>query len=472
MLDVLGKTKFGVWALAGVVTSYVQLGDFGMTTALVKFIAEHWVKRDAVRISKIVSTAFFSFAVMGGLVAGSILLLRHSIVVSLLKVSPGLQSEALFVVSGVVVIFYFNLLFSVYNSILLGIQRMDVTNGIIVVSKVLQAGGMYFFLANGFGLRGLIVNSAFFSFLTVGANVFFANRLTVGLKVNPRWFSFSELKGIAKYSVNIFAARLAGLAQDPINKVIIAANLSLPFVAFYEIGLKVTLMLRQVFQVGLLPLLPASAELHSVQNKKELKKIYFTLFRLLYLFAVPIFLLVIVVAEPLVQVWLGDGYKWAARAIQFLSIGTLFSLLVTPQYIILQGVGKPQINTVAQAIAGAINVILAISLVHYIGFYGVLIGFVISLFIASIYIDILFRKIADIDLKMYLHQISPVSIFSCILLCGTLIYSFRFIDVWSLGKLTGFAVGFSLFYMAILIFGRIVNDKDIKLLRRIFHKTT
>jgi len=468
MLRVLGNAQFGIWAIAGVVTSYAQLSEMGMTTAIVKFVAEHWAKKQVNKISNIVSTAFFSFAVVGGLVAAALLLARHFIVVSILKVPPDMRSEAIFVVSGVVIIFYFNLLFSVYNSVLLGIQRMDITNSIMVVSKVLRALGMWAFLAAGFGLKGLIWNGAIFSALTIGANIFWTKRLTGGLKINPFWFSFSELKGILKYSANIFVAKLTGLAQDPINKIIIAAYLSLPFVAFYEVGARVTLMVRQVFQVGLSPLLPASSELDSVRNKKELEKIYFTLSHMLYLFAVPFFLLVILLAEPLVQVWIGNGYNWAARAIQFLLIGNLFSLLVTPQYIILQGIGKPQINTIAHAIAAVINVVLAIVLVHYIGFLGVLIAGVISLLISSLFIDCLFRKIIGIDLRAYLQEISPVSILSCIVLSGALIYCFTFINVWSFGKLTGLAVGFSLLYLATLIFGKVTDKKDRKLLTKLF----
>lgn len=468
MLKVLGKAQFGIWALAGVVTSYAQLSDMGMTTAIVKFVAEDWAKKEVDRISKVVSTAFFSFAVVGGVVATGILLARNFIVINLLKVPPDMQPEALFVVCGVAIIFYFNLLFSVYNSVLLGIQRMDVTNAIVVVSKVFRALGMWVFLAAGLGLKGLIWNGAIFSALTIVANVFWTKRLMIGLKVSPFWFSFSELKGIIKYSANIFAAKLTGLAQDPINKIIIATYLSLPFVAFYEVGGRVVLMVRQVFQIALFPLLPASSELSGVQNRKELEKIYFALSRMLYLFAVPIFLLVIVLAEPLMQVWLGDGYKWAARAIQFLLIGNLFSLLVTPQYIILQGVGKPKINTIAHAIATGVNIVLAIVLVHYIGFYGVLIGVIFSSLISSLFIDYFFRRIVDIELKMYLRQISTLSILSCIVLSGVLIYSFRFINVWNFGNLTGLAVGFSLLYLTILTFGRVIDAKDRKLLKGLF----
>ncbi len=464
MLEVLGKVRFGVWALAGVVTSYTQLSDLGMTTALVKFVAECWAKQDVERVKKIVSTVFFSFAVIGGLAAGGILLLRHFIIVRLLKVPAELYSEALFVFMGVIFIFYFNLLFSVYNSVLQGLQRMDVTNGITVVSKVLRAVGIYLFLANGFGLTGLIVNSAIFSFLTVGANVFFVEKLMPGFRVNLLLTSFPELKEIAKYSINILVARFIGLFQDPVNKFILAAYTSLPFVSFYEVGWRVKSMVHQLFSIGLIPLLPASSELHSISNKQELEGIYLSVSRMLYLFAVPFFLLVIALAEPLVQVWLGDEYKLVARAIQFLLLGNLFSLLVTPEYIILQGIGKPQINTISHIIAAAFNVGLAVMLVHYVGFYGVLIGGAISLLISSMYVDYFFRRIANIDLKTYLHQMPILSVLITIIICGILIYVIGFVNTWSFGKLTLFALGTCGVYLAVFGFAGIVGERDKRLL--------
>jgi O-antigen/teichoic acid export membrane protein len=447
MLEVLGKAKFGVWALAAVVTSYAHLSDLGMTTALVKFVPEHWAKRDVGRISGIVSTAFSSFAVVGGLISCGIILLRHFIVVSLLKVPPELQPEALFVVTGVVIIFYLNLLFSVYNSVLLGIQRMDVTNGIMVVSKVLQALGIYYFLANGFGLRGLIINSAIFSFLTIGCNIFWAKRLMVRLKINPLWFSFSELRKIVKYSINVFLATLMGLAQDPINKIILAAYTSLPFVSFYEVGWRVKQIVRQLFQVGLLPLLPASSELHSVAKKQEMERMYLSISRMLYLFAVPFFLLVIFLAEPLVQVWLGDGYKLAARAIQFLLLGNLFSLLVTPQYVILQGIGKPQLSTFVSGVNGFANVAIAIVLVRLIGYYGVLLAVLLSLFSASILMMYLFHRATGYSFLGYIQSLplKPLTI-GCGFVGGLWLIS-KHINNWGILSLFGVSMVFFVLYI-------------------------
>ena len=471
MLKVLGSAQFGIWAIAAAVTSYAQLSDMGMTTAIVKFVAEYWIKRDVKRINSIVSTTFFSFVVVGGIVTGGVLLLRQFIVVDLLKVPQGLQAEAMFIVTGIIIIFYFKLIFSVYNSILLGIQRMDVTNAISTSSKMLRAIGMYLFLVSGFGLRGLIINGAIFSALTIAANFFWARKLMGGLSVKLLLFSFSELWKVIKYSVNMFIVTLVGLGQDPLNKIILAASTSLSFVSFYEIGGRVKDALRQLFQVALMPLLPASSELKSDKNNRELEKIFLSTSRMLYLFAVPSFLLVIVVAEPLVLLWLGDGYTFAARAIQFLLLGNLFSLLISPQYIILYGIGRPRISTLVSAVNGFSNVVIAFSLVRIFGYYGVLLAVLVSLFSSSILMIYLFHRTTGYSLKKYIQAL-PWKILTIVsvLIGGTWQISLK-ITNWNSFSMT--VIFFSVCFLAALIVLLKEDEKElIKKLKFVFFKNS
>lgn len=463
MLNVLGKAQFGIWAIAGVVTSYAQLSDMGMTTAIVKFVAEHWKERDVNRINSIVSTAFFSFAVVGAGVVGGILLLRYFIVMNLLEVPPELQAEAVYIVTGVIIIFYFNLLFSVYNSVLLGIQRMDVTNAISTTSKILRAMGMYLFLVSGFGLKGLIINGAIFSALTIAANVIWARKLTKDLSVHPFWFSFAELWRIIKYSVNMFIVTLVGLGQDPLNKIILAASTSLSFVSFYEIGNRVKDTLRQLFQVALMPLLPASSELKNERNKRELEVLFLSSSRMLYLFAVPSFFLVIVVAEPLVRIWLGDGYTFAARAIQFLLVGNLFSLLISPQYIILYGIGRPWVSTLVSAINGSANIILALILVPLFGYFGVLLAVLVSLFLSSILMIYLFHRTTRYSLIKYIQSLpwKLLAIVSVLTGC-TWIISLRINDWMSF-----FMTVMSFFVFLLVAILMLLKEDEKELIKRI-----
>jgi len=120
---------------------------------------------------------------------------------------------------------------------------------------------------------------------------------------------------------------------------------------------------------------------------------------------VPAFFLVIVVAEPLVQVWLGDGYTFAARAIQFLMLGNLFSLLISPQYIILYGIGKPQLSTLVSAVNGFTNIVIALILVRLIGYYGVLLAVLLSLFSSSILMIYLFHSATGYSFLKYIQSL-------------------------------------------------------------------
>jgi len=465
MLKVLGKTQFGIWAIAGVVTSYAQLSEMGMTTAIVKIVAGHWGKREIDRISKVVSTALFSFAVIGGIVVITILLTCNFIAVSILKVPPDLQNEVIFVITWVIIIFYFNIVFSVFNSILQGIQRMDITNSIMVVSKILNAICLWIFLAAGFGLKGLILNSAIFSTLTILVNIFWVKRLIRGIKVNLLLFSFSEVRRVLKYSINIFISNLMGLGQDPLNKIILAAYTSLSFVSFYEIGCRVKQMAGQLFGMAIMPLLPASADLHSAAKHQEMERIYLSVSRMFYLFAVPAFLLVIVLAEPLVLVWLGKGYEKAAHAIQFLLLANLFSLMVMPQYIMLQGIGKPHLCTLVAGINGVTNIVLAIILGHVIGYYGVLSAVVISLAFASLIMMYLFHRETGFSVIAYIQSL-PLHMMAIggIFLVGLRIIAHNIIH-WEMSNFLGIVLGSSIAYLVITFW--LLDKDDRALFKRI-----
>ncbi|MCK4348101.1 MAG: flippase [Thermoplasmatales archaeon] len=465
MLKVLGNAQFGIWAIAGVVTSYAQLSDMGMTTAIVKFVAEHWAKKEVDRISKVVSTTFFSFAVVGGLVATGLLVARNFIVINLLRVPLEMQHEAVFVVSGIVIIFYFNLVFSVYNSVLQGLQRMDVTNAIMVVSKVSRALGMWAFLAAGMGLKGLIWNGALFAILTISANLIMVKNLIPGFKLRLRNFSWVEFRSIFAYSANILVARIIALGQLPINKIILSRYVGLTFVAFYDIGERITRLVRQSFQLAISPLLPASSELHRMNRKDEIVKMYLSLSRLLYWTSVPVSILMISLAEPIVFIWLGDGYIMAARAIQFMTCGFLFSLLITPQYVILQGIGKPQINTLNHLLAATINIFLGIFLTMKIGYYGMLIAVVISYIIAYFHLDWCMRNILGIRFKEYIRNM-PIIFLIFTLLTGFAIYGLmQYAYQWNL--LILFSTALCAISVYSLLYLVVRNEDDKKLLNRV-----
>lgn len=468
MIRELGKANYGIWALAGVITSYAQLSDLGITKSLVKFVAEDWFHKDINRISIVLSTAFYTFAVIGGLVVIIILAIRSTLVTKLLAVPSELQTEALFVVSGIAVIFYLNLLFSVYNSALQGIQRMDIVNGIQVSSNILRALGTYLFLYLGWGLKGLIINSAICSILAIAVNVISTKRLVEGLKIHPRLTSMAELKRIWGYSSNVFLSSLLGLFQTPTNKVILSRFTSLVHVTFYQLGNQVQGALRTLFEVGMNPLLPAASELQSSKNNHELERIYFGMIRIIFLIVLPCVVLFIVLAKPIFQVWMGNGYELAAISLQFLLFAHFISMTVLPQYIVLMGYGNPRAATASHIISSGVNTLVALVLVLRFGLYGVLIGETISYFLAAIYLQVTFRKLTTIGVGRIVSYLPWKGILLSIMLGILIQFIIHFVYEWSLIKLLLVAISYLIVYAALALLIRVFDEIDKKLFLFIF----
>src|SRR5262249_16133486 len=57
ILHQLGPTGYGIWILVGSVVAYGALLNFGMTGAIVKYIAEHRAKGESEQAQSLVATA-------------------------------------------------------------------------------------------------------------------------------------------------------------------------------------------------------------------------------------------------------------------------------------------------------------------------------------------------------------------------------------------------------------------------------
>jgi len=464
-LGVLGKARFGVWALAGAVTSFAKFGNLGFDQGLVKFVAEFWAQKRVKDINKMISTVFACYIAIAGLIMSALLPLRSFIIKRLFHIPSQFQEEAFFVLTGVIVIFFFNLLFSVFRSALLGIQRMDITNGIFAVSRILSAIGIFFFLANGFGLKGLIINRAIMAFLIILADVFYAKRLIKGFKVRISLFSRQHLKRIFKFGMNISLASAALVSYQPVHKVALANFVSLSSIAFYEIGMKVQGMIFNFFSSALTPLLPASSEFKSHKDTQSLEKLYFTTPRVILLTAFPVFTIAAVMAVIFIELWLGEGYMLAARALQFILAAHFISLFVVPAYIISRGIGYPQLSAIASGAGAIVNLGVCIILAITIGYYGILIGILATQVTESALTIFLFHRKTKIPFVKFLKNMPLAAMGTTVILGGLTFRLSSYVSSWNFAKLIAISVSFLLIYAMLILKLGFADQRD----RRMFN---
>ncbi|MCJ7580980.1 MAG: oligosaccharide flippase family protein [Candidatus Aminicenantes bacterium] len=407
----LGIELFGIWILLEVMISFLSLLDFtGIGGAFVKYISEYHAKKDYENCSRVINLGWAYYTFFWIIVACFVLIFKKNIL-SLFDFPANSTSSLSFVFMGILLISFIRGSFAVFRSVLLGLQRMDITNSISILTSLVNAVGIIIFLNLGFELKGLVISGLITAFLTSVLQTIFAFRILPQMKFRP--FSFDKIifKKTFAYGVNIRIASIAELINTQIDKILLGLFLNTSFVGFYELGAKIAKIARS-FPEQLLPaILPASSELSALDDKDNLQKLYFRGSKSICLLAFPIVFFIISNASFILVFWLGNtDFQQSALALQILSIGYTFVLLVSMGRLIARGMGIPKYEMRSSVLMAVLNIILSVVLIIKLGFIGALLGTTISGFLGSIYFIYMFHRYIKESLfsmirKIYFHPL-------------------------------------------------------------------
>lgn len=175
ILHKLGVQVFAVWSLVFVVANCLGLLDFGVRTSFAKYIAEYHTKKDQEAINAVVNCGLLFYLGLSILIVGLTVVLRSHII-SLLKIPTSIYAESMFAILGMVLVFSLNNTFNIFEAVLVGLQRMDVQNRILIFASFFNVAGTFYFLEKGFGIQGLVINYGIVTFITVLLNIYFSHR--------------------------------------------------------------------------------------------------------------------------------------------------------------------------------------------------------------------------------------------------------------------------------------------------------
>ncbi|MCK4557424.1 MAG: polysaccharide biosynthesis protein [Candidatus Aminicenantes bacterium] len=388
--------QFGIWVLLEVVVIYLSLLDFtGIGGAFVKYIAEYHARKDFEKCSQVVNLGWAYYTVFWIIMALLVFLLRNPIL-RLFDFPSDLSSTISIVFLGILLISLIRGSFAVFRSVLLGVQRMDITNIIAILASLVNAAGVILFLSLGFGLKGLVMSGLIVAVFTVILQTIFAYKALPQLRFRPFSFSKDIFKKTFVYGINIRVASLSELINTHVDKIFLGYFLNTMLVGSYELGAKVARIARS-FPEQLLPaILPASSELHALDDKDNLQKLYHRGSKYLSLLTFPLAFFIIANASLIIIFWMGNrgfpGFTESVLALQVLSVGYVFTLLVSMGRLIARGMGIPQYEMRSSVLIVILNIALSIILIIKLGFTGTLLGTTLSGIIGSTYFFCAFNR--------------------------------------------------------------------------------
>ena len=158
---------------------------------------------------------------------------------------------------------------------------------------------------------------------------------------------------------------LLSMFLSPFNKLMITRYVGLEAVPVYEIGYRVAMQLRSLFQMSfsaLLPEISRESGRHTLKALEHVRRLNRRSLGLILVYAFPGYLALMVVATPLLKVWLGENYVDAMSGVlRILLVSSFLTLLATPLYYALLGTGKVGICLFKSVLQSSLNVLVVMA---------------------------------------------------------------------------------------------------------------
>ncbi len=409
----IGVERFGIWAIANTAINFILFLDLGIGSSFVKYIAEYNTKKDDKMINQVINTGFVFSLLFCTCVFVAFLFMKN-FVIELLKFSPELSEDVLFVFFGVLMVFIINYVFAVFKSTLYGLQRIDITNKIFIVVSFPGTIGLILFLSSGYGLRGYVYNSILVALVTVISYVVCTFRILPQLVMHPKFFSLEMLKRLWNFGFKVQIAGFSEFINVSLDKLLIGHFLNVRMVGFYELGSKIALTAGNLPSVLLSAIEPASSELDAAKDTRAISNLYTRGTKYIVFLTFPLSIFIITNASPVMHFWMGEsGYQRSILAIQILTIGYSFVLVNSIGRMVARGMGVPQFEMVSALIILGLNILLSVALIILFGFNGALIGTSMSAVIGSLYFMNRFHKHIERTIMSFLRQVYLKPVIAC-----------------------------------------------------------
>jgi O-antigen/teichoic acid export membrane protein len=419
----LGIERYGVFSLATTFISVLGLLEFGMSPAIVKFVAEAATRPDAAQeTTRIVGTSLVFYSVVGAVGACATTAAGFFLLSSLFHVSRSARSAATFAFTVAGAGFLLTMLLASFSAVPLALQRYDIHAALRIALTTSTALLTVTVLWAGLGLKGLVLVIAVEPALGLLLFVQADRRLIPGLGPRPHWDRSLFLK-LASFSGFAFLAHVAGTVLFQFDRLVLGAINGAAAVTFYVIPGMLAQRLHTAAAALTNVVLPASSDLFAQKDEERVRRMYVRATRFTALFLLSFAIPAICFARPILLYWLGPAFAAKSTIVLQLLAATylMFGLITVPYYIAL-GAGRPQIAAAFNATAAGLNVVLIAVLIPLYGIVGAAIAYLLSMaavpvFIARIERDIL-RMPHDLwrELVFQLFIPAAIQISLCLLL--------------------------------------------------------
>ncbi len=413
LVQKLGDESYGIWVLIVSITGYFTVLDFGVNSAIVRFISKYNATKDYKNAQKTYSTSFALFAVVG-LVVVFITAIFASFFKDLFSITAFNQQYIYLVFLIVGIDLALKLTFSVLQGTLKGLHKFPEINAISISLMLVKNVLLVCLLYSGYSLLSLALLQAL-----IGGGRYFLQYYVI--KNGHSFLTFSlvdinkeTLKQLYNYSIYSFLIAIAAKVLFFTDSIVIGSLINVSQVTYYAIPSMIVEYMEKFIYAIVAVLIPLISSREAVGNHQKNSELYIIGTRYAILLISPVIFVLAVAGEDFIGLWMGEEYaKPSGSVLYILLIGYVFLLSQLIANGILKGISKHRILAFILCGEAVVNLGLSVILSPIYGINGVAMGTAIPLVLANVFfIPFYTCRVLNLNYYRYLYRaiIIPVVI--------------------------------------------------------------
>ncbi len=463
MLKKVGASQYGIYTMAGSLTSLLTMLDLGLNSTMIRYIAKYRAigdKESEERLNGLFLRFYCALAVISAVV-GVVLLFAYE------STLDKMTAQELTTFRYVFFIFLINIVVSfplcIFSAILTSYERFTYLKLLNLICIFLKYGSILIVLVFGYKVIAISAINVAMSILLQLAYALYCLKV---IKIRFKFGDFDKkiLREIIVFSFFIFLNVIIDYINFNSDKLILGTVCGSVTVAVYTVGKQFSGYFQELSLAISGVFLPKVS--HIYENEKDMKKLselFNGVGRIQMLIIFFVFSIFAVLGGDFIELWVGPDYK-DAFIIALISITP--AIIPWSQNLgisILNVMNLHRYRSCVYLIIAILNIGISIPLSMYFEGIGAAIGTLIATILGQIlFMNWFYYKKVGLDIKSYWRSFGRIGLYSVItVLVLRLVGSF--IDISSWTSFFGLAVVYSVIYV-IGLYMLVMNDYDKQLI--------
>ena len=430
----LGDKMYGLWIFVGTFLGYYGLMDFGLSSAIQRFLSRSIGVSNNEEANKVINTSLCIFTILG------FVTLIFSFIIAFISplLIKNITDVALF--RKIILILGLNFAIGfplrVFSGILTANLRYDLNTGLELIKLVFRTILIIVLLKAGHGIMALTLITFFADISGYIARYFVVRHLYKYIVFSRVLIDKSLIKPLFGYSIYTFISDIADLFRFNLDNLVITIFIGLNSVTLYSIASSLVRRFIDFAFSAIGMFTPIFSQYEARGDYDSIREKFIFTTKISSYLSILIGGIIIMFGKPFIQRWVGEQYLDAYPILIVLIIPTIFALMQIPTVQLLFGISKHKFFALSNSLEGVANLVLSIVLVRRYGLMGVALGTAIPMVIIKLFVQPVYTcRIIKLDIRKYYFEVLATALFKAstvLLVFWFLIKSFIFPDYFNL----------------------------------------